>query len=210
MRLYELFETTTTEPTELTELFVSKFIANTAAKLGIKRLPQVHFHHDEEWSKQNQSFGNFNAENYVLQVSLLNRHPMDILRTIAHELAHCRQHEISPIENGDGDTGSDVENQANATAGVIMRHFAKDYPEYFEKSAITESRAPTAKQVETAKNKYESFGLKIENAKKKAGYARGTGIVGDLQRRRGDAYQLYMDLKRAYDAAQEKGSNEAV
>lgn len=62
-------------------------------------------------------------------------------------------------------------------------------------------RVPTAKQVEAAKAKYDMFGLKIENAKKKAGYARGTGIVGDLQRKKGDAYQKYIDLKRAFDSA---------
>ena len=29
-----------------------------------------------------------------------------------------------------GDTGSPEENEANAMAGVIMRHFNKRYPEY--------------------------------------------------------------------------------
>lgn len=62
-------------------------------------------------------------------------------------------------------------------------------------------KAPTARQVQAAKDKYDSFGLKIENAKKKAGYARGTGVVGDLQQKKGQAYNAYMDLKRAYDAS---------
>lgn len=60
---------------------------------------------------------------------------------------------------------------------------------------------PTAKQVQAAKAKYELFGLKIENARKKAGLVRGTGTVGELQRKRGQAYTTYMDLQRAYDAA---------
>jgi len=67
-------------------------------------------------------------------------------------------------------------------------------------------KVPTAKQVEAAKNKYDSFDLKIENAKKKAGYARGTGVVGDLQRKRGQAYTAYMELK----AAREKGLEEGM
>ena len=67
-------------------------------------------------------------------------------------------------------------------------------------------KIPTAKQVDDAKIKYDSFGLKIENAKKKAGYARGTGVVGDLQRKRGQAHTAYMELK----AAREKGLAEGM
>lgn len=70
-------------------------------------------------------------------------------------------------------------------------------------------KVPTAKQVEAAKEKYELFGLKIENAKKKAGYARGTGTVGDLQRKRGQAYANYITLKREYDSAQDS-KNETI
>lgn len=65
---------------------------------------------------------------------------------------------------------------------------------------MTESKVPTAKQVEAAKEKYESYGLKIENARKKAGYARGTGTVGDLQRKKGEAYTKYLELKKAFDS----------
>ena len=67
---------------------------------------------------------------------------------------------------------------------------------------MTESKAPTAKQVEAAKEKYELYGLKIENAKKKAGYARGTGTVGDSQRKKGEAYTKYLELKKAFDSNQ--------
>ena len=55
----------------------------------------------------------------------------------------------------------------------------------------------TAKQVDAAKEKYEAFGLKIENAKKKANHARGTGVIGELQRKKGEAYAKYQELKRA-------------
>lgn len=60
----------------------------------------------------------------------------------------------------------------------------------------------TAAQVAAAKNRYDSFGLRIENARKKVGYTRGTGVIGELQQKRGAAYAKYMELKRQYDAQQ--------
>jgi hypothetical protein len=66
---------------------------------------------------------------------------MDILRTTAHELAHCRQHEISPLPDHAGETGSQWENQAHATAGVIMRDYAEAHPDLFESSGYIPTRA---------------------------------------------------------------------
>jgi Zn-dependent peptidase ImmA (M78 family) len=59
----------------------------------------------------------------------MNRHPNDILRTIAHELVHYKQDTEHRLEPDSGTTGSPEENQANAVAGIVMRHFNKQYPE---------------------------------------------------------------------------------
>jgi Zn-dependent peptidase ImmA (M78 family) len=52
---------------------------------------------------------------------MLNRHPTDVIRTVAHELVHRAQHQHQPLSSSDGVTGSDVENQANSVAGILMR-----------------------------------------------------------------------------------------
>jgi hypothetical protein len=137
------------------ERFVTEFIFTTADELGIERVPQVHLHTDDDWSREHNSFGMYEPETHELHVSMVNRHPMDIMRTIAHELAHCRQHEITPLGSKDGTTGSDVENAAHAVAGIIMRNFAAAHPEYFEKSAVSESSGyiPTAAQAKDPRYK---------------------------------------------------------
>jgi hypothetical protein len=58
---------------------------------------------------------------------------MDILRTLAHELTHYRQHERlgKSMPDSAGRTGSPYENEANAQAGIVMRHFQNRYPEFF-------------------------------------------------------------------------------
>lgn len=124
-----------------TQSVVRDFIRSTAQKLGIKRLPKIVLHTDGEWSEQEHSFGRYVPEAHELHVSLADRHLMDILRTTAHELAHCRQHEISPLPDDAGETGSKWENQAHAVAGVVMRDFAEQHPDLFESSGYIPTAA---------------------------------------------------------------------
>jgi len=121
------------------ESIVRDFIRDTARRLGIQKLPRVKLHNDDSWSEDAGSFGRYEPETHELHVNMADRHIMDILRTTAHELVHCRQHELSPLPADAGETGSQWENQANATAGEIMRDYANAHPEMFDKSAVTES-----------------------------------------------------------------------
>lgn len=116
------------------------FITHTAKYLGIENMPHIHLHRDPTWSESNHSFGRYDPESHDLHVSLPNRHILDIMRTTAHELTHCRQHEIGEPPDDAGETGSPWENQAHATAGIIMRDFADNNPGYFGQKNIHESR----------------------------------------------------------------------
>ena len=113
------------------EHMLERFIAFAAGQLGIDHMPKIKFRRDPAWSERNNTFGRYKPEENTLYVSLVNRHPLDIMRTVAHELAHHRQNEISPMPEHSGDTGSDWENEANAAAGIIMRRYADLNPEYF-------------------------------------------------------------------------------
>ena len=57
-----------------------------------------------------------------------DRHQMDIMRTLAHELVHVRQ--MKSYEP-DGATGSKDENEANAMAGVLMREWGQNNPDLY-------------------------------------------------------------------------------
>jgi len=47
----------------------------------------------------------------------------DVCRSLAHEMVHQKQNELGLLEIDSGETGSDIENEANACAGIIMRNF---------------------------------------------------------------------------------------
>jgi hypothetical protein len=117
------------------ETTVQEFIAHVIDRLGIDPAPEIVLHSDPAWSKQNHSFGRYDADAHALEVNLAGRHVMDILRTVAHELVHCRQNQSKPLPDHAGATGSAWENDANARAGVIMRDYAESNPEKFTESA---------------------------------------------------------------------------
>jgi hypothetical protein len=100
-------------------------------QLDIKTAPSLRVHRDPAWSERNQSFGRYDPDQHHMNLAISKRHVMDMLRTLAHELVHARQHELSKVPNGAGDTGSKWENQANALAGQLMRVYGRKHPELF-------------------------------------------------------------------------------
>lgn len=123
------------QPEDQNESAVREFIKFVVDRLGINDLPEIVLHNDPAWSEQNHSFGRYTPELHTLEVNLANRHVMDILRTTAHELVHCKQNQEHALPDQAGDTGSDWENQANAMAGVIMRDYAEHNPQMFENAS---------------------------------------------------------------------------
>lgn len=94
-------------------------------ELEINEFPGIQFT-NESTTRSGNSFGEFDG-NIVVVVK--DRHPMDVMRTLAHELVHWKQRVAN--KDLDGSDGSDTENEANAVAGIIMRRFGQMYPEYF-------------------------------------------------------------------------------
>ena len=89
---------------------------------------------DVSFSKKNKAFGMMNIDDAVIYLSIINRHPVDILRTLAHEYVHYKQ----SIKGGlmKSHPGSPAENEANAKAGEIMRKYGQLHPELFDLMAI--------------------------------------------------------------------------
>ncbi len=105
------------------------FLPLAQSILEIDSLPDMRFEAEINTGHQ-PSFGMYVNGDNILYVALKNRHPVDILRTVAHELVHYRQDIRGELNDQSGETGSPEENQAHELAGVIMRHFNKKYPQY--------------------------------------------------------------------------------
>ena len=99
--------------------------------LKLDKLPKISVHKTIETGDQ-PSFGGYNPADGTIQLALKDRHPADVLRTLAHELVHFKQDQQGELDEQSGTTGSNEENEANTKAGIIMRHFNKRFPQYLE------------------------------------------------------------------------------
>ncbi len=127
MQLFDLFEGRQTEDTFIDAL--RDFLPLAIDYLEIKQLPKIDLVKEIDSNGQ-PTFGQLNPNTNQVTLAINHRHPVDILRTLAHELVHVAQNERGELDDGSGDTGSDIENEANAEAGVILRMFSKKYPQY--------------------------------------------------------------------------------
>jgi hypothetical protein len=114
------------------EQILKDFIKFCVAELKIKSMPTVKLRRDPQWSVVNRTFGRYINDAHLLEVAFGQRHIMDVLRTVAHELTHTHQHEREAVPNDAGETGSPYENEANARAGVLMRDYGRLHPELFD------------------------------------------------------------------------------
>jgi len=79
----------------------------------------------------------YNLNGYIV-VYAKDRLLCDIQKSIAHELVHHKQNldgRLSDIEK-DGSDGSEIENEANAKAGEIIRKWGKLHPEIYSNKLI--------------------------------------------------------------------------
>jgi Zn-dependent peptidase ImmA (M78 family) len=148
------------EPTLIDAL--RDFLPIAVKHLKIKKLPKIKLLRDVETGHM-PSFGKFSNDDRTVHLGIKNRHPNDVLRTLAHELTHYVQGEHGKLDADSWHTGSPAENDANAQAGVVMREFNKKFPKYLKlkpivvencdaKNAVPELKAALTKRKSELKN----------------------------------------------------------
>ncbi|QGT54578.1 hypothetical protein b3_0338 [Synechococcus phage B3] len=108
---------------ESTEKQIKSFTEFVKDYLELDSLPKIVVINDPKFSIENKTFGCFDLMNDVIKIQISNRHPLDVFRTLAHELVHFQQKKSG--KEMSGETGSDCENEANSVAGEILRHYTK-------------------------------------------------------------------------------------
>ena len=122
---------------------LNSFMDFCCDKLSIKDKPSLKFKEPTDQGEQ-PSFAAYAPGAREVHVMSKNRHPMDIFRSVAHELVHHKQNEEGRIGKDiakEGATGSDIENEANSRAGELMRWYGKANPQCFSMSYVTENKA---------------------------------------------------------------------
>jgi len=112
---------------------LKKFVGFAIKELKIKKPPSgLTLSNNNTKAKSRHTFGTFNPNNDKIWLYVKNRNMADLLRTLAHELVHRKQAEDGRIDYNSGETGSKIENEANAMAGVLLRKFGKQNEEIYQ------------------------------------------------------------------------------
>jgi hypothetical protein len=116
---------------------LAKFEKFAAAHLGIKKLPVIYYVGHQEDAKK--AFGDFTQSDDKIRVRTVDRHPIDVMRTLAHELAHYKWKLEG--KRGDNKPGGASENYAHEMAGKIMRNYDNTHGFMFKASPLKEDGA---------------------------------------------------------------------
>jgi Zn-dependent peptidase ImmA (M78 family) len=108
--------------------YIKPFLPFVKEYLQINELPTIRVV-DRVPGADGKTFGCYKPEERTIYIVAKDRHPKDVLRTLAHEIVHYKQDLQDELDNESGITGSREENDANARAGVIMRNYSEENPE---------------------------------------------------------------------------------
>ena len=108
------------------EQIVQDFVQFCDERLKLENIPEIELMSDPSFSTTHSSFGAYHPGQDYLQVSIAGRHIMDVLRTIAHELVHHKQHEMQVQERL-----AFKEYEANFYGSMLIRMYGKQNPELF-------------------------------------------------------------------------------
>lgn len=108
------------------------FVRWCVEKLNIKQaLPKIRFQDAKEGPDQHRT-GYYDDNDDIMWVYTGNRNLIDIMRTVAHELVHRKQHEDNRVHGDQSYPGSPIEQEADAVAGYLMKLYGKANPEIIE------------------------------------------------------------------------------
>jgi hypothetical protein len=112
---------------QVTRSDLMHFLGFCKRYLKLAHLPVVDMITDPAWSVDRKSFGEYHPERRMFEISVVNRHPMDVYRTAAHELIHHWQN-VHGIKDHPRDL---IEIQANKLAAMLVKVYAYQHPEVF-------------------------------------------------------------------------------
>lgn len=108
---------------------IKSFILELQKKIPLSGEVEIEF---LEKRKGQMTTGSFLNKKHIIKVLFKERMLADILRTLAHEWAHCYDHQKKHIKDRNP-IGGESEDYANETSGEITKGFIKKHPKLQKK-----------------------------------------------------------------------------
>ena len=103
---------------------IHHFASHCAKELGLKGKVKVILSKHQTGMP---TAGYFDPENHVVFVAVHNRAIADIMRTLAHELTHCRQKQDGTVFPHDDEGLQPLEDEANTMSGRLVRFYGRQH-----------------------------------------------------------------------------------
>lgn len=101
-------------------------------RLGISGTPKLRLSNDKSKVESHRTFGSTTSGGDIW-VHVGNRNSADVMRTLIHELAHFKQFEDGyASDDMDEQTRQQIEDEANAVAGRLMREYGQQHVDIYE------------------------------------------------------------------------------
>jgi hypothetical protein len=126
----------------------TKFVKD---ELGIKKMPKIQILNGRGDLKTTANY-DYTKDIKIIKINGKKRATIDIMRSLAHELTHHKQHEEDRIKDAkkDGADGSEIENEANAKAGYFIRVYCKKNPKIYDLDEQEETTPSAEPSISTA------------------------------------------------------------
>jgi hypothetical protein len=111
---------------------LDEFINFVSDGLQLKELPKIMYSDDIGEVKEKCSFAHYDPNSFSVLVYIGDRNMADCLRSLGHEMVHHKQNEEGRITDDSGETGSEIENEANSKAGIFLRDFGKKHNDIYD------------------------------------------------------------------------------
>ena len=111
---------------------VAKFAEWASRRCHLKNPVKIELSHDTEEAQENHHTGRHIEGDPTIWVYAKNRNLVDILRTVFHEIVHCRQSELGMIKPGDSYPGSPIEAMADMIAGKYIKIYGEKHHYIFQ------------------------------------------------------------------------------
>ena len=103
---------------------LTEFVKFVKGELGLKKTPTIKLLNGRNDLKTTAHY-NYSEPEKIIKINAKNRHLVDVMRSIAHEMVHHKQFEDGRLEVRPPDIGGEIEDEANAKAGKFIKLFSK-------------------------------------------------------------------------------------
>lgn len=115
---------------------LERFVDFVKKELNIENDVNIRYQTDKDGIKTTAVYkyidgGDEEFEQSEVRVYTKERALQDIMRSVAHELVHHQQNERGELEGKISNVGGDIEDEANAVAGELLKKYGIDHPEIY-------------------------------------------------------------------------------